>query len=772
MGSSRMSNVIAEVKAGVSDLRTQFVLLKQDASAFEATLSRAKNSLTGMRMGGGDGGGYLSPTQVAPNPVFTPPALPPGSGGGGGGGTGGGYGGGGGRGGGRGGIGSGDIWDANSGGFGGGGGGGFTGATNLSNFIKDNPNAGKLFSAAAITSGALFSAADTVEAQLLMQRAAYFSGGRAGYGNIASAQAYMADTGTVLDSMDTIRALTAAQSYGITGPNVLQNATPGVGTSFGSVAAGVSRVSNLLPGVGAEGSMRAFASMQQPRNVNMLRGIGIRLRDEQGNLKPPDEIINNLWAKIVRDYRQAYGGAGMPTEREILIGLQPGNSMDSMLDMYFGNDPMAKQIIANGLLYKAKGGTDFSKESMTKLGGTTAAVNAFSARAAEGSQGLAQLSAAGAFGFEKAAQGLTFLSALMNALDRATGILKGLTGGNTFITTLLGAGDNAISKILGALLGITGKATGGDVQDKVPYIVGEEGPELFVPKTDGTIIPNMGNGKNPFRHHGGAVSDRGPDMSKEEWARAVIQKLGGTPTADSVDAMLTWMAHEGGHWNNSAGYNPLNTTRSMPGSSLMDSGPGRAAGVRHYKNWQQGIDATVLTLKEKAKARGYDKIVDAFKGGKDKEVILDAINNSAWVSGSINNPSYNFGGSSAARTGNLSVADLFGGNFNPSESADLAFVSQLYKALLGGDAKADLSILYPGSTAQGGITSLVSFLKNAWSQSSSGSYQGGLANTINTNTYNYGGVSISILGGDAKETADAIKKILDDQKTLADASKG
>lgn len=760
-----MSNVIAEVKSGVSDLRSQFVLLKQDASAFEATLSRAKNSLSGMRMGGGDSG-YASPTQVAPNPVFTPPALPGGGAGGAGGGSGGG-GGGGGRGGYFGGIGSGRIFDANQP-QSGGGGGGFTGGTNLTKFIEDNPNAGKLFSGMAIGSGALYSAADTVEAQLLMQRAAYFSGGKASYLNAAGLQGYMSRTGTVLDSMDAMRALTAAQSYGITGPNVMQNANPGVGTPYGSVAMGVSRVSNLLPGVGAEGSMRAFASMQQPRNVNMLRGIGIRLRDERGNLKPPDEIINDLWTKITRDYKQAYGGAGTPSEREVLIGLQPGNSMDSMLDMYFGNDPMAKQIIANGLLYKAKGGKDFSKESMTRLGGTTGAVNAFSARAAEGATGLGQLSAAGAMGFEKAAQALTFLSALMNALDRATGILKALTFTNTFGTTLLGAGDNAISKIMLALFGIKGKATGGDVDNKVPYIVGEEGPELFIPKSDGTIIPNMKN-KNPFRHHGGSVTSRGPDLSREEWAKAVITKLGGSPNADSIDAMLTWMAHEGGHWNNTAGYNPLNTTRKMSGDTLMDGGPGRAAGVRHYRSWQQGIEATVLTLTEKAKARGYDKITHAIQTGADKDTILNAIANSAWVSGQVNNPTYNFGGGSGSSSEN---PNDFNKEYDrsPTEALDLSFTQSLYKALLGNNPQADLSIL--GGSGSGGLTDLAKFVSGAWTGNFFGTGNSkGLATTVNANTYNYGGVEITVLGKDAKETADAIKKVLEDANMLEAAGK-
>jgi hypothetical protein len=45
--------------------------------------------------------------------------------------------------------------------------------------------------------------------------------------------------------------------------------------------------------------------------------------------------------------------------------------------------------------------------------------------------------------------------------------------------------------ITGPLLGlIPGLASGGPAQAGQPYVVGEEGPELFVPRGSGTVIPN------------------------------------------------------------------------------------------------------------------------------------------------------------------------------------------------------------------------------------------------------------------------------------------
>jgi phage-related minor tail protein len=44
--------------------------------------------------------------------------------------------------------------------------------------------------------------------------------------------------------------------------------------------------------------------------------------------------------------------------------------------------------------------------------------------------------------------------------------------------------------------GLTGKAIGGPVQAGQPYMVGERGPEMFVPNQSGSIVPNdkMGGG--------------------------------------------------------------------------------------------------------------------------------------------------------------------------------------------------------------------------------------------------------------------------------------
>jgi hypothetical protein len=64
---------------------------------------------------------------------------------------------------------------------------------------------------------------------------------------------------------------------------------------------------------------------------------------------------------------------------------------------------------------------------------------------------------------------------------------------------LVGGGGGAgagglLGGALGALLGLPGRATGGDVAPHRPFIVGERGPELFVPTAAGRVEPSEGRG--------------------------------------------------------------------------------------------------------------------------------------------------------------------------------------------------------------------------------------------------------------------------------------
>lgn len=64
---------------------------------------------------------------------------------------------------------------------------------------------------------------------------------------------------------------------------------------------------------------------------------------------------------------------------------------------------------------------------------------------------------------------------------------------------LSGSGASGGSSILSALLGMPGRATGGPVSPGRAYVVGERGPELFVPTSSGTIAVPGGQGARDVR---------------------------------------------------------------------------------------------------------------------------------------------------------------------------------------------------------------------------------------------------------------------------------
>jgi phage-related minor tail protein len=47
-----------------------------------------------------------------------------------------------------------------------------------------------------------------------------------------------------------------------------------------------------------------------------------------------------------------------------------------------------------------------------------------------------------------------------------------------------------IGGFIGSLFGLPGRAAGGPVSAGSAYLVGEQGPEVFMPNTSGSIIPN------------------------------------------------------------------------------------------------------------------------------------------------------------------------------------------------------------------------------------------------------------------------------------------
>lgn len=130
----------------------------------------------------------------------------------------------------------------------------------------------------------------------------------------------------------------------------------------------------------------------------------------------------------------------------------------------------------------------------------------------------------GSLGFEDLRNvALSVLSDIASASLRTglDSILGGSSGG------LIGG----LTNIATSALGLPGRATGGPVSSGRPYLVGENGPEIFVPTTSGAIDTGRGSAR-PSINMTINVSDNGNgsapesiNRSSRHMARAVRQAL-------------------------------------------------------------------------------------------------------------------------------------------------------------------------------------------------------------------------------------------------------
>ena len=131
----------------------------------------------------------------------------------------------------------------------------------------------------------------------------------------------------------------------------------------------------------------------------------------------------------------------------------------------------------------------------------------------------------GKFGFDDLKRvALSAMNEIASASLRAL-FNTGSGGGGTGSGLLSG-----ISSLVAGLFGAPGRATGGPVSAGRAYVVGERGPELFVPGAGGGRIEQMGGGKSDVRV---SITVQTPSpgdpqvmrQSSRQLARAVHQAL-------------------------------------------------------------------------------------------------------------------------------------------------------------------------------------------------------------------------------------------------------
>jgi tape measure domain-containing protein len=113
------------------------------------------------------------------------------------------------------------------------------------------------------------------------------------------------------------------------------------------------------------------------------------------------------------------------------------------------------------------------------------------------------------------------IDAIGTAIFKVTEFINGMIDAfRTAIELAKELGGGALDYVSGLL---PGRASGGPVQSGQGYVVGERGPELFVPRTSGTIVPNHSLGGSG----GGVNINVYGDVSGQELVDRVLEAIEG-----------------------------------------------------------------------------------------------------------------------------------------------------------------------------------------------------------------------------------------------------
>lgn len=141
-------------------------------------------------------------------------------------------------------------------------------------------------------------------------------------------------------------------------------------------------------------------------------------------------------------------------------------------------------------------------------------------------QGLLRAVRTGKFGFEDLRR------IAVSVLDEiAASALRSAMGGGSGAGGLASLGTSLLTSALGLSGGLPGRATGGPVTGGRAYMVGERGPEVFVPTSSGQVVAG-GSGARDVRvsiavnGRGGESEPRLLARSARQVARAVKGALG------------------------------------------------------------------------------------------------------------------------------------------------------------------------------------------------------------------------------------------------------
>jgi hypothetical protein len=250
-------------------------------------------------------------------------------------------------------------------------------------------------------------------------------------------QRAIAGMGTPTNAMDVTNSYNMGASMGLLpGLNNFQGKT-----GFGGVMGGAALVSNLIPGAGLSGGITAMAGLNNARSVNMLRMIGINVRNGTGSqMNDLPDIIGQLYNLL----KQSSGGVVTP--QSIAISAMSGNALDSILNQYFGNDAQLRQSVLAGLVQMSNSGgkslsTSGTSAALQGTGGVTPSIRSLATRNTAELGMLQAWTKATNAGFMSANEGV---SALFNAFN-SLGNAKGVSKDQSMLANILGLPADAIS---------------------------------------------------------------------------------------------------------------------------------------------------------------------------------------------------------------------------------------------------------------------------------------------------------------------------------------
>ena len=114
-----------------------------------------------------------------------------------------------------------------------------------------------------------------------------------------------------------------------------------------------------------------------------------------------------------------------------------------------------------------------------------------------------------------------------------------------------------------------------------------------------------------------------------DWRRALLRSIGAPPSQENLTFLSTWQRWEGGHTNNNAKFNWLNTTHGK-GQSI------NSVGVKAFPSFKAGIQALTETLNNGR----YPDILKALSAG-NPYALAPSAGLQTWVSGKPDgNPGY------------------------------------------------------------------------------------------------------------------------------------